>query len=264
MKTMLYPTDYHIHTLYSDGRRQPELFIEAALQTGLREIGFSDHLNPSGEKLVWCMDHNRLPEYTEHLLQLKEQHHDIKIRIGLEVDYLPGYEKETEQIISSFPFDHIIGSVHYMGKDTVDHGAEFYIGKDIDQLYEEYFNLISDAASTGFFDIMAHPDLIRIHGFRPEADITYLYHLIASSFKKNDVAFEINTNGRNKPLGDFYPDTDFLSLFASYGVPVCVNSDAHYPERVGQFFDEAYDLLKGAGYKEMAVFSNRRRTLKPF
>ncbi len=150
-----------------------------------------------------------------------------------------------------------------MGEETVDLGPEFYIGKDIDLIYENYFNLVCEAASTGFFDIIGHPDLVRIHRFIPDDDITHLYSMMASAFEIHDVAFELNTNGRNRPLNDFYPDRKYLSLFAEHGVPVCVNSDAHFPERIGQYFDEAYDLLKLAGYKEMAVFARRERYMIP-
>ncbi|MDM8001649.1 MAG: histidinol-phosphatase HisJ family protein [Bacteroidota bacterium] len=263
MKKMIYGTDYHMHTRYSDGKREPEAYIEAALKLGLKEIGFSDHLNPSGGDLLWCMDHKRLPEYAEHILRLKKEHSDIAVRLGIEIDYLPGKEKETELIINSLPFDYIIGSVHYLGAETVDLGPEFYIGKDIDLIYENYFNLVCEAASTGFFDIMGHPDLVRIHRFRPDADITHLYSMMASAFEIHDVAFELNTNGRNKPLHDFYPDRKYLHIFAEHGVPVCVNSDAHFPERTGQFFGEAYEILRRAGYREMAVFDRRERYMIP-
>jgi histidinol-phosphatase (PHP family) len=261
---MIYRTDYHIHTTYSDGKAGPEDCIEAALKKGLREIGFSDHLNPAGGQIKWCMDHDRLPEYAEHVMRLKEKHPEIAIRMGIEVDYLPNMEKETGKLINSFPFDYIIGSVHYLGEESVDLGPEFYVGKDINLIYDNYFNLVCEAASTGFFDIMAHPDLVRIHRFIPGDDITHLYSMMASAFEVYDVAFELNTNGRNRPLNDFYPDRRYLSLFAEHGVPVCVNSDAHLPERIGQHFEEAYDLLRRAGYREMAAFSGRERYMIPF
>ena len=174
------------------------------------------------------------------------------------------WRQETAGIIDAFPFDYIIGSVHYLGDETVDLGPGFYIGKDISEIYENYFNLVCEAASTGFYDIMGHADLVRIHRFRPDEDITHLYSMMASAFEIHDVAFELNTNGRNKPLHDFYPDRKYLSLFAEHGVPVCVNSDAHYPERIGQFSDEAYELLRLAGYTEMAVFKDRERYMIPF
>jgi histidinol-phosphatase (PHP family) len=81
--------------------------------------------------------------------------------------------------------------------------------------------------------------------------------------KIHEVAFELNTNGRNRHLGDFYPDRRFLQIFNEENVPVCVNSDAHIPTRVGQYFSEAYALLKETGFKEMAVFNKRDRFLVP-
>ena len=82
-----------------------------------------------------------------------------------------------------------------------------------------------------------------------------------AKLQKNDVVFELNTNGRNRPLADFYPDRKYLHIFAEKKVPVCVNSDAHLPARVGQYFDEAYDLLKSAGFTEKATFTKRERKM---
>ncbi len=261
---MTYRTDYHIHTTYSDGREEPEAIIKAGIQAGLTEIGFSEHITLVPEKQKWSMDPVRLPEYVILIEKLRKQYPGIAVRMGVELDYLPGIEKELGEIVSAFPFDYVIGSVHYMGLETVDLGPEFYLGKDIGLIYENYFNLVCEAASTGLFDIIGHPDLVRIHRFRPERDISGLYAMMASSFRAYDVAYELNTNGMNKPVKDFYPDTRYLSLFASRGVPVCVNSDAHMPSRVGQFFDEAYALLKKAGYTEMATFKGRERFMIPF
>lgn len=261
---MTYRTDYHIHTTYSDGRAEPEASISAGIQAGLTEIGFSEHITLVPEKQKWSMDPALLPEYAILIEKLRIRYPEIAVRMGVELDYLPGKENELSDIVSAFPFDYVIGSVHYMGPETVDLGPEFYLGKDIDLIYENYFKLVCEAASTGLFDIMAHPDLVRIHRFRPEGDISGLYAMMASAFRAYDVAYEVNTNGKNKPLKDFYPDTRYLNLFAAHGVPVCVNSDAHMPSRVGQFFDEAYDLLKKAGYSEMATFKGRERFMIPF
>jgi histidinol-phosphatase (PHP family) len=150
-----------------------------------------------------------------------------------------------------------------MGETTVDSSPEYYEGKNIDDLYESYFNIVNEAVASGLFDIIAHCDLVRIYNFKPLRDPESLYRNLAKVMSKHDVAFEINTNGRNRPVGDFYPDRRFLRIFNEENVTVCVNSDSHMPSRIGQYFDEAYGLLKEAGYKEMAVFSNRVRFLVP-
>jgi len=260
----MYRTDYHIHSTFSDGRAIPEEYVESAIRIGLNEIGFSEHLTLTKELQRWSMDPARLPEYVDYIGSLKKRYPEIAIRTGIELDYFPGMEKELSNICESYPFDYIIGSVHYLGDQTVDLGPEFYLGKDINLIYENYFNLVCEAIASGLFDIIGHPDLVRIHKFRPDNDITHLYERLASYFAMHDVVFELNTNGRNKPLGDFYPDKDYLHIFARHGVNVCVNSDAHYPDRVGQFFNEAYEMLRINGFSKMATFIKRERYLIPF
>ena len=261
---MIYKTDYHIHTTYSDGKEAPEACIKAAVKKGLREIGFSDHITPEDKNQKWSMNQNLLPAYTEHILRLKKEHPEIEIRLGIELDYIPNTDKITEKIVNGFPFDYIIGAVHYVGDETIEMGPQFFLGKNINLIYETYLNLVCEAASTGFYDIIGHPDYITMQRLRPDGDITHLYNMMASAFEIYDVAFELNTNGRNKPLHDFYPDRRYLSLFARHNVPVCVNSDAHNPDRIGQFFDEAYELLRQAGYTGMAAFKDRERYLISF
>ena len=160
--------------------------------------------------------------------------------------------------------DYIIGSVHYLGEKTVDVGPEFYEGKNIDRLFESYFDSVIVASASGLFDIMGHCDLIRIYGYKSSSDLEPLYRNLAKTMKTHNVAFEVNTNGRNRPLADFYPDRRFLHIFREENVPVCVNSDAHMPSRVGQYFDEAYELLRYIGFTEMAVFDKRVRHMIPF
>ncbi len=261
---MIYKTDYHIHSLFSDGRAAPEDYLIPALKAGLNEIGFSEHLTLFVEDTGWSMNDKKAGIYLKHMKGFVEKTQEITVRTGLEVDFLQGREKEIHSFLKNIDIDYAIGSVHYLGETTVDNGPEFYNGKNIDRLYEDYFEQVIAAAASGLFDIIAHCDLIRIYGFRPSFDLEPWYRKLAESFKMHDVALEINTNGRNRPIADFYPDRKYVSIFREEGVPVCVNSDAHMPSRVAQYFDEAYDLLRNAGYTEMAVFRNRERYMIPF
>jgi histidinol-phosphatase (PHP family) len=256
---MIYRTDYHIHTLFSDGKADPEEYITAASVAGLKEIGFAEHLNLFRANQEWCMDPKKTPEYIRHVKGLMKNDKNIGVRIGLEVDFFPGGEKDIYDFISHYDLDYIIGSVHYFGETTVDSSADFYKDRDIDDLYKSYFELLYQAVESGLFDIIGHADLLRIYNFKPSYDPEFLYRELASRMSRHDVAFEINTNGRNRLLGDFYPDRRFLHLFRQKNVPVCVNSDAHIPERAGQYFNEAYRLLEDAGYSEMCTFKKRER-----
>jgi histidinol-phosphatase (PHP family) len=261
---MIYKTDYHVHTWFSDGRAAPEDYIAPAIAAGLKEIGFSEHLTMFRGKLDWSMNTSQVEPYISAIKTLRDSVNDIIVRTGLEVDYFPGREKEICSFLKRTDLDYAIGSVHYLGDTTVDNGPDFYNGKNIDRLYEVYFEHVESAAASGLFDIIAHCDLIRIYGYKPSFDPEPLYRRLAASFKAHDVAFEINTNGRNRPIEDFYPDRRFLKIFREENVPVCVNSDSHMPSRIGQHFDEAYELLKSAGYTEMAVFKSRERFMIPF
>ena len=261
---MIYKTDYHIHSWFSDGKGAPEDYIAPAVAAGIKEIGFSEHLTLFKGFLEWSMDSPDVERYIQHIKALKENTRNIIVKTGLEVDFFPGKEKEILACIRNPDLDYAIGSVHYLGESTVDLGPEFYEGKNINDLFEAYFNQVTEAAASGLFDIIAHCDLIRIYGFKPTIDQEPLYRKLAKSFRMHDVAFEVNTNGRNRPIGDFYPERQFLKIFREEGVPVCVNSDAHTPSRVGQYFDEAYNLLRKAGFTEMAVFNKRERIMVPF
>lgn len=258
---MRFLSDYHIHTTYSDGKEGPEKYIEQARKLGIEEIGFSEHLTLTGELQQWAMDPMRISEYADHILGLQARYSDIKIRLGLEVDYMPGIEERIGKTVAGIPFDYLIGSVHYLGERTVDFGPEFYQGKNIGNIWDQYFGMLIRAVECRLFDFIAHADLVRIFGFFPASDRTSLYRDLAIALKENDVAIEINTNGRNKPIGDFYPDRDYLKIFHDAGVALCVNSDAHTPERVGEHFEEAYNLALDRGWREMARWSNRRRYL---
>jgi histidinol-phosphatase (PHP family) len=261
---MIYKTDYHMHSSYSDGRSAPEDYVAPAIAAGLSEIGFSEHLTLFKDLEDWNMNPVNISPYISHLETLRDNIKTIKIKIGLEVDFFAGKEKEIFSFLISLPLDYIIGSVHYLGEKTVDVGPEFYEGKNIDRLFESYFDSVIVASASGLFDIMGHCDLIRIYGYKSSSDLEPLYRNLAKTMKTHNVAFEVNTNGRNRPLADFYPDRRFLHIFREENVPVCVNSDAHMPSRVGQYFDEAYELLRYIGFTEMAVFDKRVRHMIPF
>lgn len=261
---MIYKTDYHTHSTFSDGRSSPDEYIAPAIEAGLCEIGFSDHLSLFKQFDDWNMSAEDISPYLFYIENLRENTKDIKIKKGLEVDFFVGKEGEIRECLRSLPLDYVIGSVHYLGEKPVDNGPEFYEGKNIDRLFELYIESVCVATSSGLFDIIGHCDLVRIYGYKTTSNPEPLYRKLAKTMKQHDVAFEVNTNGRNRPLADFYPDRKFLHVFREENVPVCVNSDAHMPSRVGQYFDEAYELLRYAGFSEMAVFDKRARRMVPF
>lgn len=250
--------------MYSDGRSVPEDYIAHAIGAGLSEIGFSDHLNLFEEPDDMNLIPSNISQYIDHIESLRNQNKDIIIKTGLEVDFVPGKEAEIRSYLLPLKLDYIIGAVHYLGEKTVEEGPEFFEGKNIDRLFESYFESVCAAVESELFDIIGHCDLIRIYGYKPISVQEPHYRKLAKNMNEHNVAFEVNTNGRNRPLADFYPDRKFLHIFREENVPVCVNSDAHMPSRVGQYFNEAYDLLRYVGFTEMTVFDKRVRKMIPF
>jgi len=256
--------DYHIHTpLCGHAEGEPREYVETALKMGLDEIGFSDHLILHMDKREYSMPLHQFPNYIRLIGEVKREFQGYPIKIGVEVDYAPGYLEMIQEVLKDHPIDYVIGSVHCLGEWVFDdprYVAE-YKRRDIDEVYEEYFKLFKEAVSSALFDIMAHPDLVKKFGYRPVRDIHSLLEDVTDLLAKVGICVEVNTSGLRKPVGEIYPSEEFLRLCYRRGVPITLGSDAHKPQDVGRDFDKALKLIKNVGYEEIAIFSKRRRTL---
>jgi len=259
--------DYHVHTRRC-GHAEGDLstYLAAARARGLREIGFADHiplyfLPRTARDPSLAMAEEELPHYVGEIKALKITHPGITVRLGIEADYVPGYEKELARILRAYPFDYVIGSIHYLDGWGFDNPEQVtgYEGRDPDELYHAYFTLLGQAAASGLFDIMAHPDLIKKFGCRPATDPTPLYENTAAIFARAGVCIEVNTAGLRAPVREIYPAPAFLYACRRFGVPATIGSDAHHPEQVGAGVGEAVALLRETGYRSIAVFTRRRR-----
>jgi histidinol-phosphatase (PHP family) len=259
--------DYHIHThLCGHARGAPGEYLARAVELGLSEIGFADHmplLRIRDEQLT--MEPEELPHYLDLISELRDSVDDLTIRLGIEMDYIPGQMDEIWEAAAGIEFDYVYGSVHYI--DGWDFGdsrhLSSYRDKDPDEAYTRYFELFCEAAREGGFDIMAHPDLVKKHGIRTRLPLRDMYEEAAKCLREAGVAIELNTSGLRKRVLETYPSLPFLRAIAARGVPVTLGSDAHAPEQVGMDFDVALRLLAKAGISRIATFEHRRRTLRP-
>jgi histidinol-phosphatase (PHP family) len=256
--------DYHLHTSRC-GHAEGELddFAGVALSLGLREIGYSDHfplLHIEDPSLSMGLD--ELPLYVREVEEARERVGGLKIRLGIEVDYLPQTVERLRDLLQGYPFDYVMGSVHYVdgwGFDDPRYVAG-YEGRDIYALWARYFELLGDAAECGLFDILAHPDVIKKFGYRPERDVTELYEACLDRVAGAGLAVEVSTAGLRKPVGEIYPGEDFLRLCRARDIPVTLGSDAHRPLEVGGDFEKAVMLLRKVGYGEVTLFEGRERS----
>ncbi|MCL6635853.1 MAG: histidinol-phosphatase HisJ family protein [Peptococcaceae bacterium] len=261
------PVDYHLHTrLCGHATGEVEEYLAAAARLGLREVGFADHLPlyflPPGQAIPgYAMAEEDLPLYVE-MVKKGAERSPVTVRLAIEADYVPGHEEKLASLLSRHSFDYIVGSVHFMDGWGFDNPAEIeeYSRREIDRVYEHYFILVQQAALSGLFDVMAHPDLVKKFNFRPARDLRPLYEDTARAFKRAGVCVEVNTAGLRYPAGEIYPSLELLQFFFKYGLPVTAGSDAHRPDQVGAGLGEALRLIRSAGYREIALFGGRRRS----
>jgi histidinol-phosphatase (PHP family) len=252
--------DYHVHTLFSDGRKGLQDYIDQAVKRRLAEIGFSDHIH--FQKASWSMDFANLPNYLNQINAIKQTSR-ISVKAGLEVEFVPSKMDGFMQMLKKFDLDYLLGSVHYIGDWLIDSEREIHgwRGKDVDHVYHQYFNLIQEMAKTGLFDVIGHLDLPKKFGFRPKNDIVNLLLETVEVISQSKMCVEVNTSGLRKPCHEIYPSEILLKMCFDHGLPVTLGSDAHSPEDVGADFDKAFKLLKAVGYTEIVRFTGRNKEL---
>jgi histidinol-phosphatase (PHP family) len=264
--------DYHVHTArcgHASGAM--ERYVEHAIESGLVELGFSDHLY-----MYWLPPDQRDPQlgmaewehdfYIEDVERCRRRYgNDITIRLSTEADFIPGQERALESILRRYDWDYVIGSVHFLddwGFDDSRYLARFD-SFDIDTLYRHYFETVAASAETGLFDTIGHSDLIKKFGHRAAAPLGESYKGLAERFARAGVCVELNTAGLRKPCKEIYPHPDLLRVYQQAGVPITFASDAHAPGEVAAEFGTAVEVLRVAGYSEYVTFNKRSRVKQP-
>lgn len=250
--------DYHIHVIahgeYNYSLTWLQAYLDRAKAAGLSEIGFLEH-----DEYIDRID-------TGMLIQAAEKNPDLNIRLGLEVDFIPGREAVIEQLVSRIPFDYIMGSVHFIDGWGFDHPDFRYLfdSKDLYGVYRDYYALVSQAVRSGLFDILGHLDLVKIWGYKltPEQNII-LAEPALRCIKAAGTVIEINSSGLRKPVAEMYPASDLLQRMFELDIPICMGSDAHHPEQTGIYLPEARQAARQAGYRYITGFRRRKRNLLP-
>lgn len=260
--------DYHLHGNFS-GHGAGDLgeYVEAALAKGFREIGFSDHLPLVVDPDPYhAMPEEKLPLYVAQVLSLREAYRGrITIKLGIEADYLEGYEAETKRLLASQPFDYVIGALHFLGDwhFTSKAGIARFASEDPVTAFPKYFEKLKRMIGTGLFDIVAHPDALRRGAFQPARSMEREHREVARLLAARGMAIEINTGGIRRNAGSVYPERGFFAACVDEGVPATVGSDAHSPADVGRDFDAARGLLREFGVGEIATYEKRRLARAP-
>ncbi len=259
------PADLHLHSKKC-GHAVGELrqYVDRAVELGLEAAGFAFHLPvPIPVDYKVNVTRRELDELVEEVEALRENYAGtIPILLGGEADCLPGQEETVAELTAAYPFDYVLGSVHFLDGWAFDHPAEVggFEERDVREVYEAYFARLADAMRTGLFDIVGHVDLIKKFGHRPEGDWSDLVEAACRTAGECGLCVELNTAGADKPVGEMYAGPPFVRACKRQGVPICFGSDAHAPGEVGRHFQSAVAVARAAGYERYAYFQRRERT----
>ncbi|GEM47118.1 histidinol-phosphatase HisJ [Deinococcus cellulosilyticus] len=244
--------DSHMHTpLCKHASGTPMEYAQAALDAGLTGITFTDHMPmPEWYDAPWRMHLSELDRYIEWVQEAQQAFEGrLDIRLGLEGDYHPGTERYVEKVLDRHPWDYVIGSIHYLGAwgfDNPEFIAE-YDNRDLTGLYQQYYQLATQAAKSGLFDSIGHLDLPKKFGhLQPDPSLAFeALDAVAAA----GMALDYNTAGYRKPVKEAYPSNSLVLEAVKRGIPFVLGSDAHKPEEVGHRFAEAVQDLEKMGAK---------------
>ena len=257
--------DLHNHTtMCNHAEGSMEAYVQRAIEVGVDIYGFSEHAPMDFDQ------HYRLPIekksfYENEVLALKNKYaKEIQILLGYEVDFMQNIPMLDE--VLNAKVDYLIGSVHFLDGWGFDN-PEFiggYENKDIDKIWQDYFDTIEQMAKSNLFDIVGHIDLIKVFKFLPKKDIRLIAQNALVTIKKSNMSLEINPAGLRKPISEQYPSRLLLEMAFELDIGITFGSDAHAVEQVGFKYDEVASLAKEIGFKKAAYYENRDKKLVTF
>jgi histidinol-phosphatase (PHP family) len=210
----------------------------------------------------WSLPLDLLGDY---VLELRAAAHEVQgltLRLGIEADFFPETVDALRERLAPYPWDYVIGSVHYVDGFPIDENTRFWDALTPDEQNEKwrlYWVRIRQLAESGVYDFVAHPDLPKKFGHRPTVDVTPAIDAALDAIAAADMAIEINTAGWSLPAGEAYPSLELLRAARARDLPLLINADAHFPEFLTRNFDRARDLAREAGYTSLVRYERRQR-----
>jgi histidinol-phosphatase (PHP family) len=272
-------TDYHVHLRRDDPEHtaedafttaNAERYQEVASERGIDVLGVSEHVYRFRQALdVW-----QHPFWREHASDDIDGYCEFvrertSLSLGIEADFIAGTEDRMAGLLEARDWDYVIGSVHFLTGGALDLDGDWGIwcgGADVEKVWTHYFETLGEAARSGMFDVLAHPDLVKVWGDParvPNRDLRFYYDAAMDGIADSDVAIEVSTSGLRKPVGEIYPARAFIEMCLEAGRPIALSSDAHTPNDLAYRYDDALEYLESLGVDELAVFERRERRLEP-
>jgi histidinol-phosphatase (PHP family) len=272
-------TDYHVHLRPDEPGTDPDRYFtatnadryrETAESRGVQELGVSEHIYRFTAALdVWqhpLWRENAKDDLDRYVGFVREE---TDLKLGIEADYIRGTEDRMANLLEAHEWDYVLGSVHFLGQHAVDIDDDTDVWRhevSAERVWRRYFEAIAESALTGLFDVITHPDLVKIWGKArplPSKDPRYFYEPAVEAMLEAGVAMEVSTAGLRKPVGEIYPARGFLEMAVDAGIPIALSSDAHRPEHLAHEYEQAVKLLTDCGVTEIVAFEKRQRRLEP-
>jgi histidinol-phosphatase (PHP family) len=275
--------NYHCHSRFDDGHGELEEYVQAALQKGLRTLGFAGH-TPVPFPCTWTIPPALLPEYLQTARRLKIAYAEhLEVLVGLEVDYIPENISATATQVRALSLDFTVGSVHFIGRlaggelwtadgpvEELEQGVQESFAGDFRKAVEEYYRRMTAMVISNPPDIIGHFDVVKKNNrgdkYFSESSTWYRSTVkqALAAVAASTCIMEINTGGivRNTS-GALYPSEWILAESLRRGIPVMINSDAHRPEQLDGYYDEAVSILREIGFRELTQIGREGRRRVP-
>ena len=255
-------SDYHTHPQghrvqrYTQELLQP--WADSARRLGLTDIAFTDH------------DRYHAGIDFDEITRLRERNPDLRIRAGIELDNDPVHSPAGRKWIEKNwdKLDFILGSVHFLERtdqmfDSVPDGAAQFEGRNIDEMYADYFRRLREIIATGLVDSLAHLDLIKIHGHRPTENIGTFVDDTLEFIRARNLAIELSTAGWRKPVNELYPSDPIIESAIKKEIPFTTASDAHSHVQLGENFARLTDKMAEIGIRRVCIFEKHKGVQVP-
>jgi histidinol-phosphatase (PHP family) len=256
-----------------------EAYVETAARRGVEELGFTEHLYRCVESRDalgrwWEREPDqRLASHTQGFVSADRnlsldayvtavedaKSRGLPVLLGLEVDFFPETIGAVLELLEPYPWDFLIGSVHWIGGWAIDSSEAGYEWDErgIEAGYDQYFALETQLAASGAVDVLAHVDLVKKYGHRlPDEPLDH-YETVVAAAASSGTAVEVSSQGLRKPVAEVYPSPVFLRMFHEAGVPITLASDGHVPQEAAWGHDAVVEAAREAGYGKRLRFRNR-------
>lgn len=266
--------DLHTHTWYSHGAATTAAMYAAAQKTKLDWFGFSEHSPLPPGYTCGLYRHGDLggvfPDYARQVMELRRAAVRPQVLFGMELDWIPSHREFMEALAAAYPFDYIIGGLHYLGSFSIGSGG--WNDGEVARFarFEAYYEEMARMASSGLVDIVAHPDFIKLHAYNSfhrwlkRPDSLCLVARALAAMAGAGVAMEISSAGLRRAYHEAHPAPAILKLAAAAGVSITFGSDAHTTDSIGSGFSALAAYARSCGFVQSLIFKGRRPVAVPF